>query len=145
MMRSRGLILPALVLLSAGCWQADYGPLTGREAKATGAVDAIADPAATVRCVLEVGEPARTLLVNCFQIEGVLHIHSNRFSRMPRLVGESWVDTVRRRPQVRVEIDGLIHSLRATAIDDEVRRRAILYDRGYWIAWDGITVFKFLP
>jgi hypothetical protein len=129
----------------AGCWQTDYGPLTGREAAVTTVADVIPDAEATVRCVLEVGEPARTLLVNCFQIDGVLHIHSNRLARMPRLVGESWVDAVRRRPAVRVEIDGLIHSLTATPIDDEARRRAILHDRGYWIAWDGITVFRFLP
>ena len=28
-------------------------------------------------------------------------------------------------------------------IDDEDRRQQILHDRGYWYAWDGITVVRF--
>ena len=43
---------------------------------------------------------------------GVLHIHSNRFAKMPRLSGESWVDRVRRDPDVRVAIAGDIYRVR---------------------------------
>ena len=98
-------------------------------------------------CWLEVGlavdRGAKSLRVNCFHIDGVLHIHSNRFAKMPRTSGESWVEIVRRDAQVRIGLAGKIYPMVATPIDDEKRRIAILHDRGYWYAWDGITIFGF--
>ena len=100
----------------------------------------------TEPCFLEVqGLNPRAIRVNCFQIGGVLHIHSNRFAKMPRLGGESWVDTVRRDPAVRVAIADKIFNLQAMPIDDPPRREQILTDRGYSYIWDGITVFIFNP
>ncbi len=96
-------------------------------------------------CYLELEPGAEALRVNCFHLAGVLHIHSARYSKLPRLSGENWVVTVRRDPDVRVEIDGSIYEMRAVPIDDETARRQILYDRGYSVAWDGITVVRFLP
>ena len=97
-------------------------------------------------CYLEVPLPTpRAIRVNCFHIDGRLHIHSNRFAKMPRISGESWVDTVRRAPQVRVAIEGNIYRMRAKPIDDSEHRAAILHDRGYLYAWDGITIFSFSP
>ena len=95
-------------------------------------------------CFLELEPGEEALRVNCFQIDGELHIHSARYSKLPRFRGENWVVTVRRDPDVRVEIDGRIYTLRAAPIDDEAMRRQILYDRGYSVAWDGITVVRFL-
>ena len=95
-------------------------------------------------CYLEVqAQEARAIRVNCFHIDGVLHIHSNRFASMPRLRGESWVDSLRREPRARVAIAGNIYRLRATPVD-QFLRVSILHDRGYWYAWDGITVFRFV-
>jgi hypothetical protein len=96
-------------------------------------------------CFLEVPEETRSIRVNCFHLSGTLHIHSNRFSRLPRWRGESWVKTVRRNPLVRIEISGKIYRMSATPIEDEERRQAILHGRGYWYAWDGIRIFSFAP
>ncbi len=131
-----------LSLLSA-CGQSDAGSLAGRE---TSAPNDFRYLGRTAACHLEVGQPnPRAIRVNCFHIDGALHIHSNRFAKMPRLSGESWVDGVRREPNVRVAIAGDIYRMRATPIDDSELRVAILHDRGYTVAWDGITIFRFAP
>lgn len=94
-------------------------------------------------CYLEVAGRARALRVNCFHLDGALHIHSSRWARLPRLGAENWTVTVRHSPEVRVGIDGRIYRMRADPIVDEARRRQILHDRGYWYAWDGITIVRF--
>lgn len=130
------------LLLLAGCGHGDRGALAGTESA----------PPADFRflghsspCYLELPTGRRSLRVNCFHIDGVLHIHSNRLSKWPRLRGESWVTTVRRDPRVRVQISEKIYPMSARAVEDETRRVTILRDRGYWHAWDGITVFSFRP
>ena len=137
----RPLLLASLALLSA-CWQSNTRTLTGQEHRAP---DDFSFLGRTAACFLEVQPQteARAIRVNCFHIDGVLHIHSNRFAKMPRFRGESWVDTIRREPDVRVAIDGKIYPMRASPIDDEDQRVALLHDRGYVVAWDGITVFSF--
>ena len=58
-------------------------------------------------------------------------------------VGESWRDRIRRRPEVRVEIEEKIYTMTATVIDNEELRRRMLKDRGYIYPWAGITIFRF--
>jgi hypothetical protein len=135
------VVIAALAMLS-GCWQADRGPLTGRE---TPAPDDFRFIGRSSPCLLELPREPRTVRVNCFHIDGVLHVHSNRFSKWPRLRGESWVAVARQEPLVRIQIADDIHLMTAVPIDDERARRAILHDRGYWYAWDGISVFRFQP
>ncbi len=96
-------------------------------------------------CYLELNEGQKGLRMNCFQINGDLHIHSSRWARLPRLSGESWTVTVRRQPAVRIELADKIYSMRAEPLDDENTRLKILDNRGYWYAWDGIQVFRFEP
>ena len=96
-------------------------------------------------CYLELAPNTTALRMNCFDLNGVLHIHSSRWSKLPRLSGESWTITAQRQPNVRVEINGKIYRMTAELIDDEAYRQEILYDRGYWHAWDAILVFKFRP
>ena len=96
-------------------------------------------------CYLELAEGEKALRVNCFELDGVLHIHSSRWTGLPRFSGESWIFTIQREPNVRVEIEDAIFSMRARLIDDEALRVQILKDRGYWIAWEGIQVFRFEP
>jgi len=130
-----------LVLLLGGCWQSDTGGLEGEEAESPSSFEFIGT---TAPCYLEVrSESTRSIRVNCFHIDGVLHIHSNRFAKLPRFNGESWVETVRRQPRVRVAIAGNIYRMCATPIDSADLKEAILYQRGYWHAWDGITIFRF--
>lgn len=137
------LFLAVLLSLLSACWQTDAGSLVGRQ---TTAPDDFRHLGRSTACYLEVGQPnSRAIRVNCFHIDGVLHIHSNRFAKMPRLRGESWVDSLRREPNARVAIAGDIYRMRATPIDDSERRVAILHDRGYPYAWDGITIFHFAP
>lgn len=131
-----------MVLILGGCWQSNRGPLTGHHTKAP---PNFAFIGYTSPCYLELPTVPRSFAVNCFQINGVLHIHSNRFAKWPRLIGESWVDTVRRAPEVRVELNGLIYAMIATPVENEQRRQAILKRRGYWHAWQGITIFSFTP
>ena len=95
-------------------------------------------------CHLELARGTDALRVNCFQIDGVLHIHSSRWAKLPRFGTENWVVTVRREPEVRIEIADRIYAMRASVIDDEAMRQAILDDRGYSYPWDGITVVRFI-
>ena len=135
------LILIISLLLIGSCGQADRGGLKGFE---TSTPDDFRFLGRSAPCYLEVrSQKVRAIRVNCFHIDGTLHIHSNRFAKMPRLRGESWVETVRREPLVRVAIAGKIYRLQATPIDDPDLRVAILHERGYPYAWDGITVFRF--
>ena len=96
-------------------------------------------------CYLELTRGDRALRVNCFHIDGVLHIHSSRWAKLPRFSGESWTVTIRRTPDVRVQIADKIYPVTAAAIDEESARVRILENRGYWYAWEGITVFRFTP
>ncbi len=96
-------------------------------------------------CYLELKEGQAALRVNCFEKDGVLHIHSSRWANLPRFSGESWRDAIRKDPQVRVEIDNKTYTMTATAVDDEDRRKKMLRDRGYIYAWEGITIFRFDP
>lgn len=139
---TRLIAITALLLLGS-CWQSNRGELKGEE---TTAPDDFSFLGSTTPCHLEVQSAApRAIRVNCFHIDGNLHIHSNRFAKLPRLRGESWVETVRREPHVRVAIADNIYRLKATAIDDSDLREGILHERGYPYAWDGITIFRFTP
>ena len=94
-------------------------------------------------CFLELNIGAEALRMNCFHIAGRLHIHSSRWAKLPRWSGESWTVTIRRQPRVRIEIAGKIYSMQAAPIEDENYRQELLHNRGYWHAWDAITVFQF--
>jgi len=130
------------LLLLAGCWQSGRGVLDGQVSPPP---DDFRFLGRSSPCFLELPGASRSIRVNCFHIDGTLHIHSNRFAKLPRFRGESWVDTVKRDPSVRVGIETDIYAMSATAIDDEERRQEILHERGYWYAWDGITIFSFAP
>lgn len=135
------LCVMVLVPFLGACWQSDTGRLDGEETEAPAGFEFIGK---TAPCYLEVrSESIRSIRVNCFHIDGVLHIHSNRFAKLPRLKGESWVETVRRQPRVRVAIAGHIYRMCAMPIDTADVKAAILIHRGYWHAWDGITIFRF--
>lgn len=96
-------------------------------------------------CYLKLPTYDEALRMNCFQLNGRLHIHSSRWAILAQFGGKSWRDEIRKTPNVKVEIDGKIFAMTATAIDDEARRQEILADRGYVYPWKGITVFQFLP
>ena len=140
-MNSARLVAFSSLLLLGSCWQSDRGELEGHAIQAPSDFRFVGR---STPCYLEV-QPGdtRSIRVNCFHIDGRLHIHSNRFANMPRLRGESWVTTVRREPLVRIAIAGNIYSMIATPIDDPDRRVDILNGRGYSYAWDGITIFRF--
>ncbi len=135
-------LLFAAVLACAGCGQFAARELVGTEVTAPADFSFVGEMSP---CYLELDPGAKALRVNCFHINGILHIHSNRWAKLPRLSGENWTVTLRRNPAARVEIAGRIYPLRAAHIDDETLRQQILFDRGYWHAWDGITIVRFLP
>ena len=136
------LVLLAVAMSSAGCGRFAERELSGVEVTAPEDFSFVGEMSP---CYLELREGAGALRVNCFNIDGVLHIHSSRWSKLPRLSGENWTDTVRRSPNVRVQIEDTIYLLQASPINDDGIRTSILHDRGYWYAWDGITIVRFVP
>ena len=132
----------ASALATAGCGLGPARDLRGAEVPAPEDFRFVGDMSP---CYLELPDRSDSLRVNCFHVDGVLHIHTGRYAKLPRLSGENWAVTVRREPDVRVAIADEIYTLRAAPIDDEALRVQILHDRGYWHAWDGITVVRFLP
>ena len=136
------MLVVAAIFSIAGC-----GKFVAREL--SGAASPVPDDFSFVGemspCYLEVGQRRNALRVNCFHIDGDLHIHSSRWAKMPRFGEENWIVTVRREPEVRVEIDGRVYHMQAQPIESEDLRQQILHDRGYWYAWDGITVVRFSP
>lgn len=139
---TRLLLVVATALTCIGCGSFNARELTGAEVPVPQDFSFVGEMSP---CYLELVERSKALRVNCFHIEGVLHIHSSRWAKLPRLTGESWIVTVRRAPDVRVEIEGRIYSLQASPINDESLRKRILHDRGYWYAWNGITIVRFTP
>ena len=138
----RWLAFLATTFLCTGCGYFEARSLVGLDAPAPKDFRFLGEKSP---CYLELQRGAKALRVNCFHIDGVLHIHSNRWAKLPRFSGESWTVTIRRSPNVRVAIEGKIYSLYASAIGDEQQRKRILVGRGYIHAWDGIMIFRFLP
>lgn len=137
----RGVSLWLIVLFGLnGCGYFAARALQGDEAVVPDSFEFVGDKAP---CYLELQRAEKALRMNCFHIDGVLHIHSSRWANLPRISGESWSVTIRKHPRVRVEIADKIYTMRAVAIDDETLRQDILDARGYWVAWDAITVFQF--
>ena len=138
----RAAVFTSVAVLIAGCGRLAARAISGEEVSAPRDFSFVGEMSP---CYLELEKGAEAIRVNCFHIDGVLHIHSNRWAKMPRFTGENWVETVRRAPEVRVEIEDLVYPLAASPINDERLRTEILHDRGYWYAWDGITVVRFVP
>ena len=136
----RSVTALTIVVILSSCGSYSARELRGIESTAPADFSFLGD---LTPCYLELAPGAKALRVNCFHLDGVLHIHSNRFAKMPRLGRENWVVTVRREPNVRVEIADRIYAMQATPLDDEALRVQILSNRGYWYAWDGITVVRF--
>ena len=141
-LRTTQIIIAATTLTLGGCGFFVARELAGDEVAAPDDFSFIGEMSP---CYLELQRGDRGLRVNCFHIAGELHIHSSRWAKLPRLGGENWTVTVRREPEVRVEIADKIYQLQAIPIEDEAYRRQLLQARGYWHPWDGITVYKFLP
>ncbi len=139
---ARLLLVVAIALSCVGCGYFAARELAGTEVPSPPDFSFVGE---MTPCFLELRQGSKALRVNCFHIDGVLHIHSSRWAKLPRLSGESWIFTVRRTPQVRVEIEDRIYALQASPIDDENLRKEILHDRGYWYAWGGITIVRFTP
>ena len=139
---TRAALFVSVAMLLAGCGRIAARDVSGEEVPVPPDFSFVGEMSP---CYLELHEGTKALRVNCFHIDGILHIHSNRWAKLPRITGENWVETVRRTPEVRVEIDDFVYPLAASPIDDERLRTKILHDRGYWYAWDGITVVRFFP
>lgn len=137
---SRFSVFVSIVLLCSGCGRFVERELHGVGARAPGNFEFLGDK---YPCYLEIEKGEVALRVNCFEIDGSLHIHSSRWANLPRFEGESWRDRIRRRPEVRVEIEEKIYTMTATVIDNEELRRRMLKDRGYIYPWAGITILRF--
>jgi len=101
------------------------------------------------RCYLKIQRQWRSAFrVNCFQIDGELHTHSNRFVEYNQWFssalgfGEAWVYVVAGQPDLLVAIDGEVHEMRTELIRDEQRRNTILLNRGYDPVPEAIRVYR---
>ena len=139
---SRFVDLVSIVLLCSGCGRFVERELQGVGARAPSDFAFLGEK---YPCYLELEKGEVALRVNCFEIGGSLHIHSSRWANLPRFEGESWRDSIRRQPEVRIEIEKKIYAMTATVIDNEELRRRMLKDRGYIYPWSGITIFRFEP
>ena len=100
-------------------------------------------------CYLKVQRQWRSAFrVNCFQIDGELHTHSNRFVEYNQRFasalgfGDAWVYVVAEKPDLLVAIDGEVHGMRAELVSDEGHRNTILVNRGYDPVPEAIRVYR---
>jgi len=101
------------------------------------------------RCYLKIQRQWRSAFrVNCFQIDGELHTHSNRFVEYNQWFsqalgfGDAWVYVVAQKPELLVAIDGEVHEMRTELVKDEQRRQTILLNRGYDPVPEAIRVYR---
>lgn len=136
----RFFVFVSIILLCNGCGNFAERELQGAGARAPSNFEFLGEK---YPCYLELEKGEIALRVNCFAVDGMLHIHSSRWANLPRFRGESWRDRIRRQPEVRVEIEEKIYTMTAIAIDNEDIRRRMLKDRAYLYPWAGITIFRF--
>lgn len=100
-------------------------------------------------CYLKIQRQWRSAFrVNCFQFDGGLHTHSNRFVEYNQWFasalgfGDAWVYVVADKPDLLVAIDGDVHKMRAELVKEEERRNTILLNRGYDPVPEAIRVYR---
>ena len=103
------------------------------------------------RCYLKIQRPWRSSFrVNCFQINGELYTHSNRFVEYNQWFsrafgfGDAWVYVVAMKPELLVAIDGQVHKMRAELVSDEAARKTVLLNRGYDPVPEAIRVYRLM-
>lgn len=103
------------------------------------------------RCYLKIQRPWRSAFrVNCFQINGELHTHSNRFVEYNQWLsrafgfGDAWVYVIAMRPELLVAIDGQVHKMRAELVSDEGTRKTALMNRGYDPVPEAIRLYRLM-
>ncbi|MDG1443505.1 MAG: hypothetical protein P8R02_12590 [Pseudomonadales bacterium] len=103
------------------------------------------------RCYLKIQRSWRSAFrVNCFQINGELHTHSNRFVEYNQWfsrafgLGDAWVYIVETKPELLVAIDGQVHKMRAERVSDEAARKTVLLNRGYDPVPEAIRVYRLI-
>ena len=102
-------------------------------------------------CYLKIERQWRpSFRVNCFQIDGGLYTHSNRFVEINNWFsqtlgrGSAWAYVVADKPNLLVEIDGSVYSMKAELVSDEQQRSSILRNRDYDPIPQEIRVYKLL-
>ena len=103
-------------------------------------------------CYLKIKRTRRSSLrVNCFQINGDLYTHSNRFAHINQWFSEqlgfesTWPYFVQDQPSVVISIDGEVYSMTVEKVIDEARRLTILKGRDYSPVPESIQVFRLKP
>jgi hypothetical protein len=86
-----------------------------------------------------------SIQLECFVDDGELLVQSHRWAYASWWPVESWAEIWIDHPDVRVRIDGSLFELTATRVSDPARREAVLRERGYDPAPDGIALFRFDP
>ena len=150
----RFALFASMVLFVSSCSQQSY------EDQFLAAPVAAGDPEQAVdwrkvtdkhRCYLKIQRSWRSAFrVNCFQINGELHTHSNRFVEYNQWfsrafgLGDAWVYIVETKPELLVAIDGQVHKMRAERVSDEAARKTVLLNRGYDPVPEAIRVYRLI-
>jgi hypothetical protein len=146
------IVLASIFILMSGCSRESYeeqftlNPRFTHDAKQPVSWREVTDKH---RCYLKVQREWRPAFrVNCFQIDGELYTHSNRFVEYNQILttslglGEAWVYVVAKKPDLLVAIDGQVHEMRASLVSDLERRNKILSNRGYDPVPEAIRVYR---
>jgi len=103
-------------------------------------------------CYLKIKRSERSSFrVNCFQIDGKLHVHSNRFADINQWFSEhlglesAWSYYVLDHPDILVSIENQVYSMTAELEFDKARRLTILKGRNYDPVPEPIRVFRLIP
>lgn len=145
-------LLASITLFLCGCSQKSYEEQFLTDPKAAGDTDhrvSWHEVTDKHRCYLKIQRQWRSAFrVNCFQIDGELHTHSNRFVEYNQRFasalgfGDAWVYVVAEKPNLLVAIDGEVHEMRTELISDEEHRNTILLSRGYDPVPEAIRVYR---
>jgi len=133
------------VLLAAGCGPVPGGSLRGTVAPVPADWSTLMEDGRKFCEIESRPEDPHSIQLECFLYDGSLFAQSHRWALAPWWPVESWAAVWIAHPEVRVRLGDQLFDLTAVQVTDAALREAVLRDRGYDPAPDGIVVFRFEP
>jgi len=133
------------VLLAAGCGPVPGGSLRGTAAPVPADWSTLMEDGRKFCEIESRPEDPHSIQLECFLYDGSLFAQSHRWALAPWWPVESWAAVWIAHPEVRVRLGDQLFDLTAVQVTDAALREAVLRDRGYDPAPDGIVVFRFEP
>jgi len=133
------------VLLAAGCGPVPGGSLRGTVAPVPADWSTLMEDGRKFCEIESRPEDPHSIQLECFLYDGSLFAQSHRWALAPWWPVESWAAVWIAHPEVRVRLGDQLFDLTAVQVTDPALREAVLRERGYDPAPDGIVVFRFEP